>query len=412
MRQRWRSDSPLWVASAAVGTGIASYALLAVVARATSRVGYDHFSFYWSAALVVGIGLFLPLEQVVARRRVASRDGGALLGSALRHGALAGTVALGVVGLSLATPVAPAGLDSTAFAAAFGLTIVGYTLQFTARGALAGTHRMRDYALVVTTDGTVRLVAAAVGATLSLHDPGLYMGAVGASAFVAGGLGLWLAARARDTHEADSSGVRVQGSLGREALGLSGAMILMQLLLNSPVLIAGHLRDPGVSAGLLLAVTALARIPVFLAQAAQATYVSRIAAAVHANRRQQAKRIIEVITAAALSVGGLTVLAATVLGPWLVALLFGRGFSASRLECCLCGLGVAAYLCASIANDISVSLDRHRAAVRNWFLGSVVGAVALSVSGGLMRATLPLIVGAGTTAVLIAASAAKGRVRC
>lgn len=413
MTSRWRrlpsQTSPLWIAAGGLVTGVTTYVALAATARAVGAGGYDAFSFFWSALLIAGFGAFLPVEQVLARRRVSDPHPAALLRDGMRYGAVVAVLSvLVVVGLGVAGGV-PDGARSAAMAGAFVVALAGYVVQFAARGTLAGGHLLRHYATVVTLDAAARTVAVVALGVAGVRSPASYAGVVAGSALLAGLVGGWLVVGSPAAP--DRPRPLWRRSLGREAGGLSVAMLCMQALLNSPVLIAGAHAAPDVSAGELLAIATLARLAVFVAQAAQASYVGRIAAAHHHQDGARTRHLVELVGGGAVALAALTVLGGSVLGPSLVRLLFGGEFDVTRTECALVAAGVGAYVCASVANDISVALDRHARAGVVWLVATALGATMLLLDDPTLRATLPLVVGSVAAGSLILAGAALERPR-
>ena len=79
-----------FVAACIAVSGLLVYAYLAVIARNSTPADYSYFGAFWSLALIVGFGAFLPIEQALAR---ALRDPGgqraALRSAALLAGGIA-----------------------------------------------------------------------------------------------------------------------------------------------------------------------------------------------------------------------------------------------------------------------------------------------------------------------------------
>lgn len=392
--------SPFWIACGAAVTGVTTYVALAATARAVGGTEYDGFAFYWSFILIAGFGAFLPVEQVLARRRVADPAGNALLARGTGYGIGAALLTLVVVAAFDVAGAVPAAASDLLTTAAYAIALTGFAVQFAARGVLAGAHRLRDYSLVIAGDAVARTGAVIVLGALGVDDGAAFALAVAGSALLAGVLGAWFVVR---SHRDPVAGRPRERRLAHEAAALTVAMVCMQALINSPVLIAGAVDDPHLSAGELLAVATLARLAVFVAQAAQASYVGRIAAAHRAGQRARTRRLVELVAGGAVGLAVLTVLGGAVVGPALVRLLFGGEFQVSRTECVLVAAGVAAFVCASVANDLSVALSRHRRAGRTWLVSvAAATAVLLTVDDPLLRSTLPLLVGAAVATVAIA----------
>lgn len=397
------STSPIWVACGAALAGVATYVLLVVTARALGPSGYGEFSLFWSAIVVVSLGAFLPVEQVLARRGAGAGEG-----SLLRRGVrlsssfgLIATVLCCALWIAQGERLGASGV--VALTVAFATAALGFVLQFPARGTLAAEHRLRGYSVVIVVDAVLRAGMVVVLWLTGVTAVWAYAAAVAISSLVCGVVGiliLWRS-RATDVRPRDVE-MLVRPALWPEVSRLVVAMLSMQVLLNSGVIVAG-LTGPGegaAAAGELLAVITLARLPVFVTQAAQATYVSRIASSA---RAKDYKAVVGLVRLIGLVVGALallTVLAAAVAGPQVVALVFGADYDVSWTSGVLVAAGIGAYLVASVSNDVAVALGAHRRLAVAWLVGLVVAAVIVLVLDDLvLRSTLPLLVGS-----LIAAS--------
>ena len=393
-----------WIAAGAVVSGTATYIFLVVTARALGPVRYGEFSLFWAAIVIASLGAFLPVEQVIARR-VATNGGTGLLRVGVR---LALVLAAMAVAVHTVLWFAPGNGRSSAVAVAmvlaFGVAGLGFATQFPARGVLAGRHALREYAVVVCVDAIVRAVAVSVLWAGGVTATGAYAAAVGISALTCGLVGLFLVRRttggvvrlddgqwARPTVDLD-----LPRSLGRNVSPLVVAMLCMQGLLNSSMVVAGTVtvRADVVLAGHLLAVVTLARLPVFLMQAAQAGYVGRIAAIAHQGDSQRLIQLLTRLAAGVAALGLATFVVAVAVGPQLVRLLFGRNYEITRSAAALVAGGIAVYLLASATNDVAVALGLHRFSGPAWVGGAAAAvALALGVPDMLLRSTLPLLGG-------------------
>ncbi|NKY08492.1 hypothetical protein HF998_16130, partial [Cellulomonas hominis] len=152
-----------WVVVGSGLSGLATYVLLVVVARAVGPVAYGDFSVFWTFVVVVSLGGFLPVEQLTARtvgRRLAV---GLSPGSALRDGVRSGSLVAGVVlAAGVVLLVAQPGVPDPRLVVLVPVVVAGFVVQFAARGVLAGVRDLRGYAAVLVTDAGVRAVVAAV----------------------------------------------------------------------------------------------------------------------------------------------------------------------------------------------------------------------------------------------------------
>jgi O-antigen/teichoic acid export membrane protein len=398
------SDSPVWILGGAALSGAATYGLLVVVGRALDPAQYGRFSLFWSGIVIASLGAFLPVEQVLARR--TAHGGTGLLGRGIRLSVIITVASVAVFGVVWLLP----GHGSFLVVAAFAAACSGFALQFPGRGVLAGRHELGGYALVVCVDAVGRLLVVSVLWAAGVRTVGPYVLAVAASAVLCGLVGVGLARRARSRSAHAATLDAVGGPVGRPAPdprsvagdvgGLLVATLAMQLLLNSPVVVAGTAGDDAarVAAGHMLALLTLVRVPVFLAQSAQGGYVARAAGLAHRGRDAELRRLVAVIGGAVLSIGVLTVVAVALVGPQVVAWVFGPDYVVSRGTAVLAGVGVGAYLLASVANDLAAALGSRRSGPA-WAVAALVGATTLLAPVAIeTRALLPLLVGSAVAA--------------
>ena len=136
------------VGLAIVGSGLLVNAYLAIIARSISAAEYAYFGAFWSLALVVGFGVFLPIEQETARlMQVPDRPRGLLRAALL-------TASRWPPSRSCWSPPrrrgwpAPSAATGSASSAIAVLCVISAG-QFVVRGALIGMDRMGRYALII-----------------------------------------------------------------------------------------------------------------------------------------------------------------------------------------------------------------------------------------------------------------------
>lgn len=401
--------SAIWVMAATAISGLSTYVLVVVVARAVGTHRYSEFSLFWTWVVVASLGAFLPLEQLVARRVAGSATAAAaLLRPALK---LSAWIASGVV-LVLAAVWLVAG-GSTLTGVCLVICIAGYAVQFVSRGVLAGTRDLRGYAIVVSIDAGVRAVGAVILWAGSVTAVAPYVGVVTLSGTACAMAGALLirhpgrsAASPADAEVSQDAAATAGPALAAEAIRLTLAASCMQLLLNSAVIVAGTSHGESVAAGRLLAVAVLARVPVFAFQLFQATYVARVAAEAKAGHLAAVGRFVAKLGVVVAACAGLATAVAWLLGPVVVPLIFGASYTVSPGVAALVTAGVGIYLLAAVSNDIAVALGAHRAVAVAWPLGVLAAGAAFALLTGSLeeRASWPLIIG-GLVAVTLLAPA-------
>lgn len=122
--------------------GLASYVHLAVAGHALDLADYSSLSVLWSIVFTLGIGVFIPVEQEVARVVAARRSQGLPPGPVLARGAAVATVVLAL--LVLATLAGRRALTDRLFAGDDTMVVVligallAMAVAYTTRGVLSG----------------------------------------------------------------------------------------------------------------------------------------------------------------------------------------------------------------------------------------------------------------------------------
>ena len=382
--------SASWVLAGTVINALTTYVLLVVVLRAVTTGGAADFSVFWAVVVIAGLGFFLPIEQETARR-VARTGPGRSVARIWSHSArLAARI-----GVVLVVPVSIFWLvdRQPITALAFVLAAAGYVLQFPSRGVLSGRRRLARYGAVTALDSALRFLMSIVLAVCGVHATIAYEFAVAASAAIAGvAAAAWSRVDRHRRVEADLE----EGRFGYDAGRLIVAAACMQALLNSGTLLAKAFAHPDQVAlvATLLVTLTIARLPVFVFQSLQATYLTRLTAGVHQRDSGVVRRLLLLLSASVLAIGVGVTVGAAVGGPWVVHTFFGARYQVGRLDAVLVAASVACYLAASVANDVSVAVGAHRRISLAWPSGLVLAAaVALLVPDLALRSILPLAAG-------------------
>lgn len=397
----------------AIGTavsGLAVYGFLGLTARTLTPHEYAPLSVLWSLVFIIGPGVFIPLEQDVARTVAAKGGDQALIGSAIRRAILLGASAAGAIVVLVAATSSLLGDrlfggDPT-LALALCLAVPGLAGVHLVRGIVAGQGRFWAYGSLVGAEAAIRLGLAAVVVVQGTPTVREYSWVVGASPAIAV-IAVVLIARP----VLPAAGVVMPWRRLAEGLGylLVGSLGL-QLLINAGPLAVQILAggsEPA-AAGRLLTALVLTRIPLYMFQAVQAALLPGLAASVsesdHVAFRGAVGRLLAVI-------GGLTVLGvigAAAVGPWALSVLFGPQYVVGRVDLVLLTLASCTLMAAQTCGAALVSAHRHARSSFGWALGVVafVALCALPLSL-LPRVEVALLGGALTSCVVLAAALAS-----
>ena len=441
------SRRALLVMGATVVTGLVTYVFLGIVSRgvaalapdaASGDAAFDMFSVFWSVALVVGFGLFLPVEQELARLGAHGHDVRSAVRSALR---LSSVVALaGVVVVAAASPLLLAAGMPVGLVVAYALVAPVSALQFSARGAMVARGDVPAYSRVLLADSGLRVVLAlAVLLLLTLTDLPDAVSWFAAALLAAIGLAhvpvlLRLRSRPPDparaaaphaaavdptlvavegavvddaragsgsvSASAEPAGRAVGAGIRRAYLALLGAGICAQLLLNAgPVVIAALDRTVG-TAGAFQATFSVARVPLFMLVPLQGLIVPPLVAYVRRGETAALIRRMSLLAAAIAGVGVVAGVVAALAGPWVITLVFGAGRSLPALDVGILVLGVFAHVGLVIGTQALIATDRHRDSSLAWVIALAAAAAATALLQGPLGWSTAIAAGFGAGSLI------------
>ncbi|USX53767.1 lipopolysaccharide biosynthesis protein [Lentzea sp. HUAS12] len=342
-------------------SGLLVNAYLAIVARNVSPAEYSDFGAFWSIALLVGFGAFLPVEQELAR----------LGPRALRSAAVvAGCMA--VVECALAVFVSPAVVVLCFLSAA----------QFLVRGTLIGSGRLAWHGGLLVADTTLRVVFALLagwlGATTSAQFEWTLVAAV-AVAHLPVLAAIWW----------QQDGEVPVREFARAVSPLLVGSLCAQLLLNGIPVLVSAVATPAerAHAGVFLAAFLLARVPLFVAVPLQTALLPVLAGK---RKRTVVTRLAAVLAVAA----GFGVAVAFTIGPWLVRLVFGPLYVVSAADLALLAVGVVAHLGLIVTTQALVADALHSRVAWSWIAGVLTAAATFAVIPDLvLRAEIAFLTG-------------------
>lgn len=400
-----------------VGLGLFSYGYLAVAARGLAPEDFARLSVVWTALFLLGPGLFAPLEQHLGRTLAVVGLGPegrrALRRTACAAGA--GVVVLAVAAFA-ALPVLQHRLLGPDLAVAVALVLACGMLApvHTSRGVLAGTGHYGRYGAQLAVDGALRTAGAAVLLVAGSHDLTAYAAvlvvsqAVAVLATVVGLHGAAPGVRATDAAADPAAAPAARGADTWAALGSGlGVMVVgtlaSQFVANASTVVVQSWAVPGdAAAGRFLTALVLARLPLFLFAALQASLLPRLAAAVAAGDLASVRRTSVHLTALLTAAGLAVTVVIAAAGPQIAGLLFGPGYAGQRLPLTVLSLGATAFMVAQAMAQVALAFHRSAAYTGGWLLGVAVFVAALAAPLGLslpIRASLAFAVSSASVAV-------------
>jgi O-antigen/teichoic acid export membrane protein len=351
--------------------GVATYAFFKVGTVAVG--GADAFAplaSMWFAVFALAPGFFLPLEQELGRalsHRRAIGDGGLPVVRKVvgLGGILVAVVSLAI--LALSPLIATSYFNGNWFmVVALVAAFAAYAPAHMARGVCSGSGRFREYALILGSDGIVRIILCVLLAVVGVTAVGAYGLAIAISPLFAVGY-VWQRKGLRTEPGPPAELREVTPNLGWLLIG----SVCAATLLNAGPIAASILAPEG-SDTLITAFSygvLLSRIPLFLFQAVQAALLPRLSQLAARKEfgefRSGLKRLMVVV----LAVGVLGTAGAFVLGPWALRLVYDVDLSGRTLA--MLSLSSALYMLALATAQAVIALQGHALVAVGWLIGVV-----------------------------------------
>ncbi|HEY4461943.1 MAG TPA: hypothetical protein VGN41_04680 [Streptosporangiaceae bacterium] len=402
-----RRSVPL-VAGLGVLAGTA-YLTLVLAGRLLGPAAFAGISVLYVLISSFTTGLFLPVEQEIARRRGHERGSATFDPSLVRRAvtvSIVAAIAICLVAVA-ARPVSLRLLDgSWALLGALCLALPGYACCFVSRGVFAGRRELGRYGLQLAVEGTFRLAGVVVLVVIGAHSLATVGWLFGAAPWVA--LAASLAGR---TVQAPGAAVaRVAGGPLVSALGyLLISSLAAQLLVNAGPVIIQLLATPAerARAGAFFAALVVVRIPVFLFTAVQPSFLPAMATHSAVDQKADFVALTRRVLAICLVLTVVSTAVLTAAGPMLIRLLFGFQNGVGSVTFLAMGVSVGLCLAAMILAQALLGRGMHAWTTAGWLIGLAAMVAGTALPGSAVdRATTGFLLGtaaaAATYAVLLA----------
>jgi len=185
---------------------------------------------------------------------------------------------------------------------------------------------------------------------------------------------------------------------------LIGTMLLAQVLINAAV-ISVRLLSPGSPAvvGALLAAAVMARVPLFVFTSLQTSLLPGLAGAIAGGDRAGFRRLLSRSCAVVVVLGVVGGLPATILGPWLIQVLFGAHPVLGNAAFGWLAIGTLCYMLAMVLGQGAMALSWHRDQLLSWLAGVAVLIVITMGPGQVTtRVVTAYAAGCATVAMVLA----------
>lgn len=397
-------EGTLPVGLALLVAGLATYAFFRIGTLALG--GKEEFApivALWFATFSLAPGFFLPLEQelgrAVSHRRANALGGLPVVKRVVALGAaITGAVLLAIL---IASPL----ITSSYFdgdwwmLAALATAFVAYAPAHLARGICSGSGRFRAYAVVMGSDGVVRIAACLLLAGVGITSPAPYAFAVALAPLVA-----VVAVRSRGHLRTEAGPDSTWGEVTQNLGWLLIGTLCAAALLNAGPVAANLLSGDSPAEkeaivrfgyGVLLA-----RIPLFLFQAVQAALLPRLSGL--AARREfdefrlGLRRLMQlVIVVGVVGTGG-----AFLIGPFVIEKVYDAELSGRTLA--MLALSSAIYMAGLATAQAVIALRGHALVAVGWSIAVVTFVVATWLSSDLLFRRIEIGLVASSAASLLA----------
>lgn len=397
-------EGTLPVAVALLVAGLASFAFFRVGTMALgSEEAFKPVVSLWFATFALAPGFFLPLEQELGRAISARR--------AVGHGGRPVLLKVAALGLGLAAIVsitlvavgpwlADGYFDGDwVLVVALVISIASYAPTHISRGVCSGSGRFRSYAVVMGSDGVVRIVLCLALAGIGVDAVGWYGMAVAIAPLI-GVTAVASRGQLRTEPGPPATWQEVTPNLGWLLLG----SVMAAGLVNAGPIATSLLADSSEEAlvtrfgyGVIMA-----RVPLFLFQAVQAALLPRLARLAAAGEMDEFRIGFRRLLRVVIAVGVIGVVGAFTLGPFAVELLYDAELSRRTLA--VLAAGSACYMLGLAIAQAVLALHGHAQVALGWTVGMVTFVIGTWLVGGevFRRVELGVLIGSASAMVTFA----------
>jgi O-antigen/teichoic acid export membrane protein len=387
----WLPTGTTQVGLGLIVNGLATYVFLVLPAR-SGRLdpdAYAVFSALWFAVFLLGPSIFFPLEQEVTRSVAARKKVGEPTGVVRRAGGivlLVAGAALAVVLLALAPVLRDRLFDEeTVLVAVLIVAVLGQGASHFVRGLLAGEGDYADYGRLFAADGLIRAALVVVLILAGVDSAAPYAIPVAIAVWLSTGWA-W-----RKLPAAELGGDPVPASrLGRAVAVLAVAQLSVMILMNGMPLALGLLADDSESdlVGQLSAALVLARVPLFLFQAVQASLLPELTRFVAVGQIAEFRKRLWHIFGAIAALGVVAVIVAALIASPAMRIMFGEDFEVSSGEFAALAASSMLVMLGLVLGMGLIALSQHRAVALSWGSGALAFVLTVWMLDGFVSRVL------------------------
>ena len=375
-------------------SGVTSYAFFKVGQLALGKEDFKPIVALWFITFALVPGFLIPVEQEIGRalaHRKALLQGGHPVIRKMVPLAL-GLGALLIVLVAAISPLLTSHMFEGYWLVTIALifTIVAYVPMHLSRGIASGLGRFIAYGTIMGVDGAVRITACILLWQFNVTSVGPYAFAVALSPLIAV-LVVFVRGETRTEEGPEATYAELTPNLGWLLLG----SIMAAGLVNAGPIGVDILANASQAA----MVTAfgngvlMARIPLFLFQAVQASLLPRLARLAAKGDHDEFRHGFSLLVKVVAGVAILGTAGAAVLGPWALTIMYDGGLDRRTLT--LLALSSGLYMLAVAVAQAVIALHSHRWVAIGWLSSMVTFLVVTAFASRdlFLRVELGLVAG-------------------
>ena len=373
-------EGAVTIAIGLIIAGVATYAFFRVGASALG--GDEEFApiaAMWFAMFALAPGFFLPIEQELGRalaHRRALGQGGLPIVTKIAALTLMVSIVV-IVGLAISSPWLTGSYfsgDWLMFAALI-IGFLSYAPVHLSRGICSGQGRFTPFAVVVASDGVMKIVGTVALTAIGITAVGAYAVAIAvAPLFAVVVIGLRGSLHTEPGPPAQWR--EITQNFGWLLLGTACAAVLLNAGPIAANILASDNEADAVtrfSYGVLLA-----RVPLFMFQAIQASLLPRLARLAAQRSFDEFRRGLRLLVIVVAGIGVAGTIFGALLGPWTLRLVYDADLGGRTLA--MLALSSALYMMALAVSQAVLALEDHAYVALGWVISLITFVVGTWLS--------------------------------
>ncbi len=395
-------EGAVTIAIGLIIAGAATYAFFRVGASALG--GDEEFApiaAMWFAMFALAPGFFLPIEQELGRalaHRRALGEGGRPVVTKIAALTLVVSIVV-VVGLAISSPWLTGSYfsgDWLMFAALI-IGFLSYAPVHLSRGICSGQGRFTPFAVVVASDGVMKIAGTVALTAIGITAAGAYAFAIAvAPLFAVVAIGLRGSLRTEPGPPAQWR--EITQNFGWLLLGTACAAVLLNAGPIAANILASENEADAVtrfSYGVLLA-----RVPLFMFQAIQASLLPRLARLAAQRSFDEFRRGLRLLVIVVAGIGVAGTIFGALLGPWTLRLVYDADLGGRTLT--MLALSSALYMMALAVSQAVLALEDHAYVALGWVISLITFVIGTWLSSDDVFQRIEIGLVASSAAAVIA----------